>query len=299
MKKAVFYIVLAGILWGTSGIFVHYLAPYGFSSYQMTSVRAFVSFLCIAAYALIKDKNLFLVRLVHLPLLLGVGASLFATASLYYSAMQLSSVSTAVVLMFTAPIYVMVFSIVFLKEKMTVTKAVGTACMLIGCALVSGVVGGFRFSTAGLILGILSGITYAAYNILTKISLQLGVKPVSVTLYSFMFVFVISLIFLDPKSLAGSVSASPEFTLPMLLGLGIFTFVTPYFLYTLAMRDLPAGTASALGIIEPMAATLFSVTIFGERLTLLSGIGIVLILSAVFIIGKAEGNKNNTSENPE
>ena len=61
----------------------------------------------------------------------------------------------------------------------------------------------------------------------------------------------------------------------------------PYVLYTLAMRTLPAGTASALAIVEPMSATVFGFMI-GETLTVFSGIGIVLILLAVFLLGRAE-----------
>ena len=69
---------------------------------------------------------------------------------------------------------------------------------------------------------------------------------------------------------------------------GIVTCFLPYFLYNLAMKDLPAGTASALGIVEPMAATVFSIVIFKEEVSVFSVIGIILILTAVFLLGKAE-----------
>ena len=82
---------------------------------------------------------------------------------------------------------------------------------------------------------------------------------------------------------------NPFPVIPLIIGMGIATFVTPYFIYTLAMRDLPAGTASALGIVEPMAATVFSVIFLDEKLSLLPEIGIALILAAVFMLGKAEG----------
>ena len=59
-------------------------------------------------------------------------------------------------------------------------------------------------------------------------------------------------------------------------------------LSSLAMKSLSAGTASALAVVEPMAATLFSVILFKEPLDLFSVIGIVLILGAIFMIGKAE-----------
>lgn len=65
----------------------------------------------------------------------------------------------------------------------------------------------------------------------------------------------------------------------------------PYLLLTLAVRDLPAGTAAALSIVEPMAATIFSVVLFHEQLGIASAIGIVMILASVFMLGKAEGKE--------
>ena len=58
-NKAFLFIILAGILWGTSGIFVHYLAPLGFTSMQMTATRASVSFLCMLGYVLVRNRRLF------------------------------------------------------------------------------------------------------------------------------------------------------------------------------------------------------------------------------------------------
>ena len=293
-KQAFIYIILAGILWGTSGIFVHYLSPHGFSSLQMTAVRGVVSLICMALYALFTDRSLFKVRWQELIMFAAIGASLFFTASCYYSSMQMTSVSTAVVLMYTAPIYVMVFSVLFLGEKLSPMKLVAVGCMLVGCSLVAGIIGGVKFDLLGIIIGVLSGIAYASYNILTKISMRGGSRPVSATVYSFLFMSIIAICVCKPDQIVNNAAKSPAVTIPLLLGLGICTFVLPYLFYTLAMKTLPAGTASALAIVEPMAATLFSVILFDELLDLFSIIGIVLILLAVFLLGYSDNkiNKN-------
>ena len=290
-KKAFFYIILAGVLWGTSGIFVHFLAPYGFTSFQMTSIRGWVSFLCLLVYALIRNKGYFRVKPIRLLLFLGIGLSLFLTASCYFLSMQMTSVSTAVVLMYTAPIYVMIFSVLFLREKFTKLKLVSIVCMLVGCILVSGVIKDSKWNAAGILIGILSGLAYAAYNILTKIAMRYKLEPISVTLYSFLFMSLISLFVLEPTELWTSISKAPAVTVPLLLSLGIVTFVLPYLLYTLAVKVLPVGISSALSIVEPMAATLFSVFLFREALDLFGLIGIILILFAVFLIGRQQGKE--------
>lgn len=287
-KRAILYIVFAGIFWGTSGIFVNYLEPYGFTSFQMTGVRAIVSFLCMLVYSVLRCRSAFRIKPIQLLLFFGIGVSLFFTASCYYLSMMMTSVSTAVVLMYTAPIYVMIFSVLFLKERLTRLKLVAVFGMLIGCALVSGVVGGLKFDALGILIGAFSGVAYATYNILTKISVQRKIAPESVTLYGFLFMSLISLFVLEPVKVVKNASVAPIVTIPLLIGLGIFTFVVPYFLYTLSMKHLSAGTASALAIVEPMAATLFGIVIFGEKPDLFSVFGIILILGAIFIIGKAE-----------
>lgn len=289
MKKiALLQIILAGILWGTSGIFVHYLAPYGFTSLQMTFFRSMVSCVCMALFILFHNKKLFKVSLKELLLFAGGGISFFLTASCYYYSMQATSISTAVILMYTAPIFVLIYSVMFLNEKLTPMKAAAVLTILVGCGLVSGIIGALKFDMIGIIVGFMSGIAYSAYNILTKIQMKNNSNPLSATLYCFMFAVIAGALSCGVGKIPQSVAIAPHITLPLIIGMGLMTCISPYFLYTLAMRRIPAGTATSLGIIEPMAATLFSVILFNEPLSGVSVLGIVLILGAVFLLSKSD-----------
>ena len=287
MKNRAFaMIVIAGILWGTSGIFVHYLAPFGFSSLHMTFLRALVSAVSLASYIGIHNKRLFKVKPKELLLFACGGLSFFGTAGCYYMSMQITSVSTAVILMYIAPVLVMIFSVIFWREKLTMLKAAAVMAMLIGCCLVSGVVGGIRFDLWGIILGMMSGIFYSAYNIITKMQMRNGSDPISATFYCFASAALIGLFVSGVQEIPGIIGTRPVLLLFLIAGLGICTCVLPYFLYTLAMKVLPAGTATALGIIEPMAATVFSVVLFKDQMGIFSLIGIILILGATFMLNK-------------
>ena len=57
-KSGLVYIILASILWGTSGIFVNNLAPYGVTSIQMTFIRGLVAFVCMGVFVLISDRGI-------------------------------------------------------------------------------------------------------------------------------------------------------------------------------------------------------------------------------------------------
>lgn len=287
-KTAIIYIVIAGILWGSSGIFFNLLTPFGFTALQMTAMRGVVAAIVMSLYLFITNRSLFKVRLKHLILFAFSGASVFGTAALYYAAIAESSVSTAVILMYTAPVFVMIYSVLFLGEKINTLKALSVISVFMGCALVSGVAEGMKFSLLGIVLGLSAGLAYSAYNIFTKIQMLGGANPVSAALYSFIFMGAISIFFCEPLDFAEKAMIEPFVTIPLIAAIGICTCVLPYFLYTLAMRSLPAGIAASLGIIEPMSATLFSVIFFGEQLGIAAVAGMALILGAIFCLGKSE-----------
>ncbi|MBE7052243.1 MAG: DMT family transporter [Ruminococcaceae bacterium] len=289
MKKiSLIYIIVASVLWGTSGIFYNLLEPYGFSPLHMTAMRGIVSAFFFAIYAVVSNRKLFKVTAKELALFFCCGMCVFGAAACYYGAIKFSSVSTAVILMYTAPIFVMTYSVAFLGEKLTSAKAVSIVCMLIGCALVSGVIGGMKFSFLGILLGLGAGLTYGGYNIFAKIAMMKRANSLSTSLYSFIIMGTATALVCNLPKAVVITATNPAIIIPLIIGIGVCTCVLPYFLYTLALKDVPAGTASALGIIEPMAATIFSVAFFGEKLGVASICGIILILGAVMILSRGE-----------
>ncbi len=287
-KRALIFIILAGVLWGTSGLFVHILSPFGFSSVQLTAVRGIVSALIMAVYVFIRDKKLFKISFSQLIGAFFCGLTLFVTAASYYSSMRASSVSTAVVLMYTAPVFVMAFSVFYWKEKLSKLKIISIICMLIGCAFVSGILTSFKFSVAGFAFGLLSGISYGAYSIFAKLQYLRQTHPLTATVYAFFFMAIIAISVSNPIEAARIVASNPIVVLPIFLAFGACTFVIPYFLYNLSLGEIPVETASALSIIEPLAATVYSVVLLGEALDVFSVIGIILILGSVFLLSRNE-----------
>lgn len=286
--KAIIYIILAGICWGTSGLFVNALSAFGLSAIQIITGRSVFSAIVMTLYVLIRDKKLFLVSKKELVFYFLAGVGILLTGTFYFVSMQMTSVSTAVVLMYTEPIFVMVFSVLFFGEKLNPLKVISVVCMLIGCCLVSGIVGGIEFNALGIAVGLGSGIAYTAYNIVTKIEMRKGYNPISATVYCFIFMSVLALFISNPPQIVSIVAKNPIPVIPLMLGIGTVACVIPYFLYTLSLRDLPVGTASSLSIVEPMAATVFSVVILGEDLVISSLIGIILIIGSVFLLGRSE-----------
>ncbi|MBR5542852.1 MAG: EamA family transporter [Oscillospiraceae bacterium] len=286
-KSSLIYIILAGMLWGTSGLYVHFLTPYGLTSIQMTTVRGVVSAFFIVLYALLFNRKLFKINLKDGIFCFFRGLAMYLAAAFYYLAMQKTSVSTAVVLMYIAPIFVMAFSVAFLGEKLTVIKGISVIAVVVGCGFVSGIIGGLKFSVSGILLGILAGLLYGSYSIITKIQMKKNINPMTASMYGFVFMAVISCFVAQPVAIANIGVANPVSIL-LMLGCGLCTCVLPYTLYTISLKDLPAGTASSLAIIEPLAATIYSIAFLGERPDMFSYLGIAMILGAVLSLSKSK-----------
>lgn len=293
--RAFLCIIVAGLLWGTSGLFAHYLSLYGLTSMQMTCLRGVVSASAITIYMLFCHKEGFKIKTVELILSFGSGIAIFLTATCYYAAMLASSVSTAVMLMYTSPVIVMLYSVLFFGEKCTKLKLFAGILMITGCILMTGVISGFRYSREGILLGLASAITYSIYNILTKLEMNYNCNPLTTNMYCFIFMACISLVVSNPGQILYITKENPQ-VVPIMLGIGVCTCLLPYFLYTVALKVLPAGTASSLSVVEPLAATVYSVIFLDEALNFFSISGILLVIIAVLLLGKVDsGYHSNDS----
>ncbi|MBQ4146154.1 MAG: EamA family transporter [Clostridia bacterium] len=280
-------IILAGLLWGTSAIFVHYLTPLGVSSMQMTFVRGAVSTVVIGIYVLISNKNLFKVRISDLPFYIISGICMMMASVFYYLSMQRTCVSTSVVLLYIAPAYVMIYSVLFLKEKINLIKGLAVVLVIVGCALSSGVTGGMKYDTLGIIFGVLSGLSYGTYSVLTKYETERKCNSLTATFYSYTIMAISAMFIASPIEVVRLGAGSSVVAL-LMLGLGVCTFALPYFLYSVSMKYLPAGTASSLAVVEPLAATCYSVMLFGEELGIYKLLGIIAIVISVLLLSKTE-----------
>ncbi|MCR5090863.1 MAG: DMT family transporter [Oscillospiraceae bacterium] len=283
-------IILAGIFWGSMGIFVRKLTEYGFTSIQITSVRLTLAAICFCLILLVRDPGGFRIRSKDLPLFLGLGlcSILFFTVC-YFTAITMMSLSTAAILLYTSPIWVMLMSALFFREKTDGKKLLALVLAFIGCVLVSGLSGG-GLTAAGLLIGLGSGFGYGLYSILGTLALG-RYSPFTVTAYTFLIAAAGSWFIAPPAGTIRLLSDSPSSGALVLFCLltAVVTAVVPFLLYTLGLRSTEAGKAAVLATVEPLVATLFGITVFSEPLTLSAGLGMLLILSAVILLNVRKG----------
>jgi len=213
----------------------------------------------------------------------------------YFSAVPLAGVgATALLAICSAPILIAVMARVFLHEQLTRLRLAAMALGVSGAALLVG--GGAGGSGPKFVLGgalaLGAGLAYSLYAVATKGALRdsapLGLAAITFGLAA---VVLLPVLYLQPAVTASTVAKG----WPLLLYLGVVPTAGAYFLYTTALRRIPAGSAAIAGLLEPLTATVLGLLLFHEHLSLLQASGAVLLLFAMAVLGAGTARQADTS----
>lgn len=294
-KLAVLSVLLAGTLWGCIGFFVRRYEAAGLDSMQTAALRITLAAIIFAMFVLIYKPKLYKIKLKDIWCFLGTGiVSVGVFTFCYFKSIELSSLSVAAVLLYTAPAFVMLFSLIFFKEKMTVMKGVSLIFAVLGCAMTTGVIGGdINVTLAGLLFGLGSGVCYALYSIFSRFALDRGYQPFTITLYTFFFAAVFSLVMCDVRPVIGVMTESVE-SAGFAVLFALVSCVLPYVFYTLGLKHISSSTASIIATVEPVVATVIGAWYFGEAIGVPFGyIGVALVFLSVVLINARIPKKKN------
>ncbi len=277
-------IIIAGLFWGSMGIFVRHLNDLGFTSIQVACLRLTTAGLIFALVLLIKDRKGFKINPKDIPLFLALGlVSILFFTCCYFTAIRLMTMSTAAILLYTSPIWVMVLAIIFLKEKITLQKIIALVLAFAGCVLVSGF--GGKVTVVGVLVGLGSGLGYGLYSIFGTFALK-KYSPYTVTCYTFLIAGFGSIFVSNPADLIAKISAVDNklSLFGFVLLTAVVTAVIPFLLYTLGLNKTTAGKAAVLATVEPAAATLFGFFVMGETVGPVAIVGILLVFAAIVVL---------------
>ncbi len=283
-KLKYLYVFAAGCFWGIISLFLKPLLNMGFSQIQTVTYRCLIAAFILGIVMCVKDKKLFKIKLRDLWCFLGTGllSLMFFTLAYFYS-MTYNGVCVAVILLYTSPVFVMLFSLLLFKEKITSKKIIALVLTIAGCVLVSGIAGGQSIGLKGFLLGICSGIGYALYSIFSRYALQRDYNSMTISFYTFLFCGLGCLPFADSVSMI--VKLTPQSIL-LFLGLGFICCVLPYLCYTKGLQYVENSKASIIVAVEPVIASFIGILVYHEEITVLKIIGVLLVLSAVVICSK-------------
>ena len=296
MKKnktalALLSLTLSMVIFGTIGIFVRHIP-------LPSSVIAFFRGLVGTVFLLLvirfsgKQVSIAAVKR-NLPKLCVSGAALGLNRILLFEAYRYTTVATATLCYYLAPIIIMLVSPMILKERLTAKKALCILSALIGMVFVSGVTQGSLPEASelrGILFGLAAACLYATVVLINK-RIQ-GIEALDRTVVQ----LGISAVVLAPYILATEnlFVLLPQLSLISALLLVFVAIVhtgVAYALYFSSIRDISAQTAALFSYIDPVVAILLSACLLGESMTVSSVIGAVMILGSAIVSELPEKEK--------
>ena len=283
-NKALAAVLAAGTFWGTMGFFARSLYAAGFGPLEVAQTRITTGLILVGLYILLFNRSQFRIKLKDIWCFLGTGiVSLLLFSTCYFSALNYTSLAVAAILLYTAPFFVMLMSLVLFKEKMNGKKVMALLMAFTGCVLVSGVGGDENISWNGILLGLGSGFFYALYSIFGRYAINRGYGAWTMTFYTFLFCSI-GCAFLSDWQVIGGVMAADSANILWVLGLGFVTAFLPYVLYSTGLEHMESSKASILASVEPVVSALFGVFIFHETMSLWGVLGIAMVLGAIVVL---------------
>lgn len=280
MKKYKLGLIIAMLIWGSIGIFVRNI---NFSSSQIALVRAILGSIFLVVFSIASKENLSKEKIKsNLLILIGGGICLVFNWILLFQAYNYTTISTATICYYLAPIIVMFLSPFLLKEKLTPVKVSCIVAAMIGMLCIVGI--DKSSANGNNIVGILYGLgaacLYASVVILNKFLKNISGRDSSVVQLSVATIFLIPYVFFTEKINLVGVSTQ---SIILLLVVGIVHTGIAYLIYFTVIQKLESQTVAIYSYVDPISAIIMSAIILRESMSLLQILGGILILGATFI----------------
>ncbi|MCC8179334.1 MAG: DMT family transporter [Planctomycetes bacterium] len=237
----------------------------------------------ILAGMLAAQRTSFAIRFRDLLVCVFLGI-IFAISSLsLFTSFLYMDAGIASTILFIYPVMVAVIMAVFFKEKVTVVVAFSIIMALAGIGLLYKGGDGVALSTVGIMLVMVSALTYAVY-IVTVNKSGIDLPPIKLTFYVMLFgvlTIVLHALYSDENNIQ-LLTTAPQWLWALMLA--VVPTVISLVLMVVAVNTVGSTPTAIMGALEPATAVVIGVTVFHEEFSLRIAAGMVLILLAVSLI---------------
>lgn len=282
-------VAMAALFWGSMGITIRNLNEFQLDPFSISFFRTAIAFVFYLVFFGRKDRSVLKIDGRGLLFCAVYGILSFGLAFVAYNiAVSRIPIAVATVLMFTSPVWVIIFSKIFFGEELTARKGIAIGLSLIGCFLISKGydLDNLEMDLFGIVFALISGITFALQVVMPKFVEDRYSKD-SLLIYGFLFASVFLLFFTD---LANTFQVFQEGNLHglgiNLFILGVINTVIPNAAYVKSTEYVEASTGSIIISMEPLVAAVLAYLTFGEVLEgmQVAGMGVILISMGVLNI---------------
>ena len=280
---------LASSLWAVSGISGEILfKKFNFSSDWLVSTRTLISGILLFLIVIFIEKKSILRPLKNKIDCAGI--ILFGTAGMYlvqytyFKTIELSNVSFATILQFTAPFFIFIYESIKNKKVPAVSTVILLLMTILGVIFIAtkGNFSNLSVSLEALLLGVISAIMIAFYSTYPKKLLK---KYGSITVVGWGMIIgsIISNVIHPIWKIEGDVNTQSiiQVMIVVILGTSI-----AYLIYIASLNYISSSLAGILTAFEPVLAAILSVVFFGLKFSFIELIGFLLVFVSIFILEK-------------
>ena len=297
--RAEFLVISASMGFALGGVAAKVLREADMDAFRLTQIRSTGAGLILLAFAIIKGKDQLRARKEEIKDLILFGIiGVAAVTSFYFFAIKYLFVSVALIIEFTASIWIALYLKFVKKKHISPIMWLGIACAFFGLILVSQIWSGSTLHPLGVAVAFADAFALSYYFITaerltqTRSSLSLMTWGIGVAAifwaiilpwWSFPFEYLT-----DSYSLSGNLSGYNAPGWALLLWIIIIGTVIPYLLTVTGIRELSAGTSSVIGMIEPIFAGIIAWIILNEALSGIQLVGCAVVLLGIYLADKAK-----------
>jgi drug/metabolite transporter, DME family len=228
-------------------------------------------------------------NLAHTCLLgiLGVAASNY----FYYLAIQRTNVATAIILQYTAPVWVLIYMVVRGRQKATLSRVSAVALAVAGSAMVIGVIGAgkLRLDAVGVMAALIAAFSFAFYNVGGHDILARYDRWI-VLLWTLMAVTTFWLVVNPPWKIVAAQYSEEQWL--FLLVFSLVSVLAPFSLYFAGLQHLEPTRAIVVSCLEPVFSIVIAAFALGEVMRPLQTVGIVIVLVAIVLVQMPDRTSN-------
>lgn len=292
--KGIFWSAMASTLWAFSGILQQLVATTGAPAQWFLSVRTlFAGILLLGIGAIFSKKHIFdvwkskesIIRL-FIYAIFGLAVNM----STFYISIKNGNAATATILQYLAPIFIVLYGVVFMKKKPILADVISFLLALVGVFLIltNGHIGELSVSTTAVIFGLLSAVSAAVYYSVPK--------PLSKENSPFVVLGWGTII----ASLGFNIYNpfwvnAPKLDIKIVLGIAGVILIGTVFAFSAVLYSLkfaPSEVSSIVDAVEPLVTIILSMIVFHEMLKTFEWIGVIIILVSIYFLQRSHQKRD-------
>lgn len=283
----------AAVLWAVGATYARGLIDRGAEVAELTAARAWIAMAGLGLFMLLRRKPASSVGLLVIPF----GLALTAANFFYYLAISRLPVAVAVVVQYTAPAMVVLYTALQSRRRPSRRTTAALLIAFAGVILISGMGRESQagsLDSGGLAAAIISAVGFATYVVLgEKLGEKMGIQRTT------FWGFVVASVFWTVAQLQAGTPRTlinPEF-IPGVLFLGVATTIAPFSLFLWGVQRVGSSAAGIVSTLEPVAAAVLAYLWLGQSLEPMRVVGAAAVVLGIAIV-QSERRPEAISEIP-